>query len=51
MHKQRGENERLLGIDTCPSLNGIMEIRCIKCNRSEQVYDFKSFGVSCLVDN
>jgi ribosomal protein S27E len=50
-NKQRFEKERLLGIDTCPSLNDIMEIRCIKCNRSEQVYDFKSFGVSCLVDN
>jgi hypothetical protein len=37
---QRGERERLLGIDTCPSLNDIMEIRCIKCNRSEQVYDY-----------
>ena len=50
-NKQRGEKERLLGIDTCPSLNDIMGIRCIKCSRSEQVYDFKSFGVSCLVDN
>jgi hypothetical protein len=31
------------------SFNDIMDIRCIKCNRSEQVYEFKSFGVSCLV--
>jgi hypothetical protein len=27
---------RLLGMDTCPSLNDIMEIRCNKCTRSEQ---------------
>jgi hypothetical protein len=26
---------RLLGMDTCPSLNDIMEIRCNKCTRSE----------------
>jgi hypothetical protein len=50
-NKQSGEKERLLGINTCPSLNDVMGIRCIKCNRSEQVYDIKSFGVSCLVDN
>jgi hypothetical protein len=30
----------LLGMDTCPSLNDIMEIRCNKCTRSEQGYDF-----------
>jgi hypothetical protein len=38
-YKNRGEKVRLLGIDTCTSLNDIMEIRCIKCTRSEQVYD------------
>jgi hypothetical protein len=43
--------EHLSAIDACPSLNDIMGIRRIKCNRSEQVYDFKRFGVSCLVDN
>jgi hypothetical protein len=47
MHKtSRGEKECLLGIDHMSySLNDMMEIRCIKCNRSEQVYEFKSFGV------
>ena len=30
----------LLGMATCPSLNDIMEIRCNKCTRSEQGYDF-----------
>ena len=29
-----------LGMDTCPSLNDIMKIRCNKCTRSEQGYDF-----------
>jgi hypothetical protein len=28
------------GMDTCPSLIDIMEIRCNKCTRSEQGYDF-----------
>jgi hypothetical protein len=27
---------RLFGIDTCPSFNDIMEIRCNKCTRSEK---------------
>jgi hypothetical protein len=27
-------------IDTCPSLNEIMIIRCIKCTWREQLYDF-----------
>jgi hypothetical protein len=42
MHKSktRGEKMRLLGMDTCPSFNDIMEIRCNKCTGSEQVYDF-----------
>jgi hypothetical protein len=42
MHKTKtGAKEmRLLGMDTCPSLNDIMEIRCNKCTRSEQGYDF-----------
>jgi len=31
---------RLLGMDTCPSLNDTMEIRCNKCTRSELGYDF-----------
>ena len=31
---------RLLGMDTCPSLNDIMEIRCNRGTRSEQGYDF-----------
>jgi hypothetical protein len=39
-NKNRGKKMRLLGMDTCPSLNGIMEIRCNKCTRSEQGYDF-----------
>ena len=38
--KNRGEKMGLLGMDTCPSLNDIMEIRCNKCTRSEQGYDF-----------
>ena len=38
-HKNRRKKIRLLGIDTCPSLNDIMEIRCNKCTRSEQGYD------------
>ena len=52
-NKQRGEKKCLLGIDIYMSysLNDIMEIRYIKCNRSEQVYEFNSFGMSCLVDN
>jgi hypothetical protein len=31
---------RLLGMDTCLSLNDIMEIRCNTCTRSEQGYNF-----------
>ena len=31
-NKKRGGKERLSVIDTCPSLNEIMGIRCIKCN-------------------
>jgi hypothetical protein len=27
-------------MDKCPSLNDIMEIRCNKCTRSEQEYEF-----------
>ena len=37
--KNRGKKMHLLGMDTCPSLNNIMEIRCNKCTRSEQGYD------------
>jgi hypothetical protein len=37
-NKKRGKKMRLLGMDTCPSLNDIMEIRCNKCTRSEQGY-------------
>ena len=39
-NKNRGKMMHLLGMDTCPSLNDIMEIRCNKCTRSEQGYDF-----------
>ena len=39
-NKNRGNKMRLLWMDTCPSLNDIMEIRCNKCTRSEQGYDF-----------
>jgi hypothetical protein len=39
-NKNRGKKMHLLGLDTCPRLNDIMEIRCNKCTRSEQVYDF-----------
>ena len=39
-NKNRSEKVRLLGMDTCPSLNDIMEIRCSKCTLSEQVCDF-----------
>jgi hypothetical protein len=38
-NKNRGKKMRLLGMDTCPSLNDIMEIRFNKCTRSEQGYD------------
>ena len=38
-NKNRGRKMRLLGMDTCPSLNDIMEIRCNKCTRSEQGYE------------
>ena len=38
-NKNRGKKMHLLGMDTCPSLNDIMEIRCNKCTRSEQGYD------------
>jgi hypothetical protein len=39
-NKIRGKKMRLLGMDTCPSMNDIMEMRCNKCTRSEQGYDF-----------
>ena len=39
-NKNRNKKMRLLGMDTCPSLNDIMEIRCNTCTRSEQGYDF-----------
>ena len=39
-NKNRGKKMRLLGMDICPSLNDIMEIRCNKCTRSEQGYEF-----------
>ena len=39
-NKNRGGKVRLLGIATCPNVNDIMDIMCIKCTRSEQVYDF-----------
>jgi hypothetical protein len=39
-NKNRNKKMRLLGMNTCPSLNDIMETRCNKCTRSEQGYDF-----------
>ena len=39
-NKNRGKKMRLLGMDKCSSLNDTMEIRCNKCTRSEQGYDF-----------
>jgi hypothetical protein len=39
-NKIRGKKMRILGMDTCPSMNDIMEMRCNKCTRSEQGYDF-----------
>jgi hypothetical protein len=41
MHKAKTDKKmRLLGMDTCSSLNDIMEIRCNTCTGSEQGYDF-----------
>jgi hypothetical protein len=39
-NKNRGKKMRLLGMDTCPSLNDIMAIRCNKGTRSEEGYEF-----------
>ena len=39
-NKNRDKKMRLLGMDSCPSLNDIMEIRCNTCTGSEQGYDF-----------
>ena len=39
-NNNRGEVMRLLEMDAYPSLDDIMEIRCNKCTRSGQVYDF-----------
>ena len=39
-NKNRGRKMRLLGMDTCPSLNDIMEISCNKYTQREQGYDF-----------
>jgi len=39
-NKNRGEKMCLLGMDTCPSLNDIMIIRCNKCTRSEQGHNY-----------
>jgi hypothetical protein len=41
LFQNRGKKMHLLGMDTCPSLNNIMEIRCNKCTRREQGYDFE----------
>ena len=49
-NKNRAKKMRLLGMDTCPCLNDIMEIRCNKRTRSEQEYDFYTCRVACLVD-
>ena len=35
-NKNSGKKMRLLGMDTCPRLNDIMQVRCNKCTRSEQ---------------
>jgi hypothetical protein len=47
-NKNRGKKMRFLGMDTCPSLNDIMEIRCNKCTRSEQGYDLYTCRVACV---
>jgi len=39
-NNNRGKKMRLLGMDTCPSLNDIMDIRCNKCTWSKQGCDF-----------
>jgi hypothetical protein len=39
-NKNRGKKMLRLGMDTFPSLNDIMKIRCNKCTRSKQGYDF-----------
>jgi len=39
-NKNRGNMMCLLGMDVCPNLNDILEIRCNTCTRSEQKYDF-----------
>ena len=39
-NKNRGNKVRLIGMDTCPSLNDIMKIRYNKCTRGDQGYDF-----------
>ena len=46
-NKNRGKKMRLLGMDTCPSLNDIMEIRCNKCTRSERGVRFLNLP-SCM---
>jgi len=38
----------LLGMDICPSLNDIMEIRCNTSTRSEQGYDFEPAELHAL---
>jgi hypothetical protein len=50
MHKTKtgAKRLRLLGMDTCPSLNDIMEIRCNKCTRSEPGRDTYTTGSSRL---
>jgi hypothetical protein len=47
-NKNRGEKMGLLGMDTCPSLNEIMEIRCNKCTRSERGTIFKPAELHAL---
>jgi hypothetical protein len=44
MHKTKtGEKVRLLGMDTCPNLNDIMEIRCNKCINNPQGMKLRRF--------
>jgi hypothetical protein len=42
-NKNRGKKMRLLGMDTCPSLNDIMEIRCNKV-LEEVMYHYINFN-------
>ena len=47
-NKNRAKKMRLLGMDTCPSLNDIMEIRCNKCTRRSRGTIFKPVELHAL---